>query len=65
VNAIFFILLFEKNTNGGLTQSFSIKFQHGPFSSNFVGAVGHEHLSSSEEERDRNRLRTTELMEAF
>jgi len=39
----------------------SIKIQHRPISYNFVGAVGHKHLSSSEVGHGRTSLRTTVL----
>jgi len=37
----------------------SIQIQHGPCCYNFVGAVGREHLPSSEVGRDTKSLRTT------
>jgi len=57
VIAMLFVLLFEK-----ARMEESHKTQHGPFSYNFVLAVGHEHYSSSEVGRDRKSLRTTALM---
>jgi len=53
------IQLFEKARMSESQKDFiSIKIQHGPFYYNFVGAVGHEHLSSSEVVRERKSIRT-------
>jgi len=41
----------------------SIIIQHGPLYYNYVGAVGHEHIYSSEVGRDRKSLKTTDLAE--
>jgi len=54
------ILLFEKaQMEESQHNVISIKIQHGLFNYNFVAAVGHEHLSSSDVGRDRKSLRTT------
>jgi len=62
---IFFILLFEKaQMEDSNKVVISIQIQRGPFSYIVVGAVGHEHFSSSEVGRDRKSLRTIALTQS-